>query len=143
MGHVTDVSCTTLHDVSRNHYGDRRVQAMGCYAAAFRPVVAWVQTPKRFKFQGARRWLAATKQPRAGSVLEPACLETAGRALPGLTSRTTTSEPDKGSWDFDGSFSTSARNRTRRSLMQTHETSPVSGEKLTNFTSDTNKNILV
>jgi hypothetical protein len=78
--------------------------------------------------------LAAAEQPRAGSALEPVRPETAGGALPGLTSRTTTSEPDEGSWDFDGSVSTSARNRTRRSPMLTHETSPVSRASVVGMT---------
>jgi hypothetical protein len=34
---------------------------------------------KRLKFQGAGRWLAVAEQPRAGSVLELARPETAGR----------------------------------------------------------------
>jgi hypothetical protein len=129
MGHVTDASRATPHDVSRNHYGDRKVQAMGRYAAAFRPVAAWVQNSKWFKFRGA-----AAEQPRAGLVLEPVRPETAGRALPGLTSRTMTSEPDERSWDFDGCESTSARNRTRRSPMLTHETSPVSRASVVGMT---------
>jgi hypothetical protein len=59
-----------------------KVQTMGCYALAFRPVAAWVHTSKWFKFRGARRRLAAAEQPRAGSVLEPVRPETAGRASP-------------------------------------------------------------
>jgi hypothetical protein len=111
-----------------------KVQTMGRYAAASRPVGAWVQTPNWLKFQGARRRLAAAEQPRAGSVLEPAHPETMGRALPGLTSRTTTSEADERSWDFDGCESISARNRTHRSPMLTHETLPVSGASVMGMT---------
>jgi hypothetical protein len=114
MGHVTDVSSATQQDVSKNHYGDRKVQAMGRYATALRLVAAWVQTSKRSKFQGARRRLAAAEQPRASSVLEPTCPETADRVLRDLTIRAMTSKPDEGSWDFDGSVSTLARNRTRQ-----------------------------
>jgi hypothetical protein len=40
----------------------------------------------------------------------------------------------RGSWDFDGSVSTSAKNRTRRSPMSTHETSPVSGASVMGMT---------
>jgi hypothetical protein len=47
------------------------------------------------KFRGARRQLAATEQPQAGSVLEPAHPETAGRILRDLTSRSTTFKPDE------------------------------------------------
>jgi hypothetical protein len=102
MGHITDIRSATPHDVSRNHYGARRVQAIGRYAAALRPVAAWAQTPKRFKFRGAGRRLAAAKQPKAGPVLEPARPEKAGDTPQSLTSRPTISKPDEGSWDFDG-----------------------------------------
>jgi hypothetical protein len=135
MGHIIDVSSTMPHDVPRNHYGDRRVQATGRYAAALRPVAAWVQDPKRFKFRGAGRRLAAAEQPKARSILEPARSETVDDTPRGLTSRSTTSEPGKESWDFDGSMPTSARNRTRRSPMLTHETSLVSGASVMGMTS--------
>jgi hypothetical protein len=89
---------------------------------------------KRFKFQGARRRLAAVEQPRAGSVLELARPEMADGVLRDLTIRGMTSELDEGSWDFDGSVSTLARNRTRRSPMPTHETSPVLGASVVGMT---------
>jgi hypothetical protein len=78
----------------------------------------------------ARGW----KQPPASSVLEPARPETAGDTPWGLDSRTTTSELDERSWDFNGSVSTLAKNRTRRSPMLTHETSPVSGASVMGMT---------
>jgi hypothetical protein len=59
---------------------------MGRYTVALRPVAAWFQIPKWFKFQGARRWLAAAEQPPAGSVLELACPETADDTPWGLAS---------------------------------------------------------
>jgi hypothetical protein len=89
---------------------------------------------KGFKFRGAGRRLAAVKQPRAGSVLEPVRPETAGKVLQDLATRTTTSEPDERSWDFDGSEIALARNSTRRSPMLTHETSPVSGATVVGMT---------
>jgi hypothetical protein len=49
-GRVTNASRASPHDISRNHYGDQKVQAMGSYAAAFRLVTSWVQTTKWFKF---------------------------------------------------------------------------------------------
>jgi hypothetical protein len=70
-----------------------------------------------------------------GSILQPACPETAGDTPQDLTSRSTTFEPGKESWDFDRSMPTSARNRTRRSPMLTHETSPVSGASVVGMTS--------
>jgi hypothetical protein len=102
MGHITDVSSATLRDASRNHCGDRRVQATRHYAAALRPVAARAQTLKLFKFRAAGRRLAATEQPKAGPVLEPARPETACDAPRGLTSKPMISEPDEESWDFDG-----------------------------------------
>jgi hypothetical protein len=42
MGCVTDARQATPHDVSRSYYGVRKVQMMGRYVAAFRPVAAWV-----------------------------------------------------------------------------------------------------
>jgi hypothetical protein len=75
---------------------------MGRYTAAFRPVAAWVQISKWFKFQEARHRLAAVEQPKAGSILELACPEIADNTPQDLTSRSMTSEPDEESWDFDG-----------------------------------------
>jgi hypothetical protein len=118
----------------RDHYGDHKVQEMGHYAAAFGPVAAWVQIPRGFKFRGAGRRLAAVKQPRGGLVLEPACPEMAGDTPWGLAYKMMTSKPDERSWDFDGCKSTSARNRTRRSPMLTHETSPVLGASVMGMT---------
>jgi hypothetical protein len=46
-----------------------------------------------------------------------------------------TSELGEESWEFDGSVLTSARNRTCRSPMLTHETSPVSGASVVGMTS--------
>jgi hypothetical protein len=89
---------------------------------------------ERLKFQGARRRLVATEQPRASSVLEPARPETVGRILRELTSGSTTFKPDERSWDFDGRKLTSARNRTRRSPMLSHGTSPVSGASVMGMT---------
>jgi hypothetical protein len=79
--------------------------------------------------------LAAAWLSPAGSVLEPAHPETAGDTPRDLNSRTTTSKPDEESWDFNGSVLTLARKRTRRSPMQTHETSPVSGASVVGMTS--------
>jgi hypothetical protein len=102
MGHIIDVSSATPCDASRNHCGDRRVQATRHYAAALMPAAAWAQTPKRFKSRGARRRLAAAEQHKAGPVLEPSRPEMACDAPRGLTSRPATSELDEESWDFDG-----------------------------------------
>jgi hypothetical protein len=99
------------------------------------PAAVWDQNPKRFKFRGAECRLAAAWQAPAGSILEPAHPETIGDTPWNLTSRSVTSEPDKESWDFDGSMLTSARNGTCRSPILTHETSPVSGASVVGMTS--------
>jgi hypothetical protein len=133
-GRDADARRATPRDVSRSYYGDRKVQATGRYAAVSRPVAAWVQDPKRFKFRRAGRRLAAAEQPKAGPVLEPARPETAGSTPRDLAIRATTSKPDEESWDFDGRESTSARNRTRQSPMLTHEISPVSEASVVGMT---------
>jgi hypothetical protein len=112
MGCAADARRMTFREITTVTV---KVQAMGHYSAAFRPVAVWVQTPKGFKFRGSRRRLAAVEQPKAGLVLEPVCPETASRALLDLTSRPATSKPDEKPRDFDGCESTLARNRTRRS----------------------------
>jgi hypothetical protein len=75
---------------------------MGHYTAALKPVAAWVQTPKRFKFRGAGHRQAAVEQPNVGPVLEPARPEAADGTPRDLAIRATISEPDEESWDFDG-----------------------------------------
>jgi hypothetical protein len=134
MRRDVDACQATPCDVSRRYCGDHKVQATGRYTATLGPVAAWVQTPKQFKFRGARRRPAAAEQPKAGPALEPARPEMAGDTPWSLTSRLMTSEPDEGSWDFDGRESTLARNRTHRSPMLTHETSPVSGASVVGMT---------
>jgi hypothetical protein len=78
--------------------------------------------------------LVAMRQPPAGSVLKPARPETAGDTPWDLTSRPTAFQPNERSWDFDGYESTSARNRTRRSPILSHETSPVLGASVAGMT---------
>jgi hypothetical protein len=106
---------------------------MGRDAAARR------QVAPRFKLQenksrGAGRQLVAMKQPPAGSVLEPAHPETAGDTPRSLTSSSNTVQLEERSRDFDGCEPTLARNRTRRSPMLSHETSPVLGASVMGMT---------
>jgi hypothetical protein len=98
-------------------------------------VAAWDQNPQRFKFQGVECRLVAAWRPSARSILQPARLEMVGDTPRNLTSRSMTSEPDKESWDFDENVLTLAKNRTRRSPMLTHETSPLSGASVVGMTS--------
>jgi hypothetical protein len=91
-------------------------------------------SPRGSKSQGAGHRRAAMWRSLARSVLEPAHPETAGNIPRDLISRPTTSRPNEESWDFDGNKLTSARMRTRRSPMQTHETSPVSGASVVGMT---------
>jgi hypothetical protein len=76
----------------------------------------------------------AAWQSLAGLVFEPVRPETAGDIPLDLTSSPTTSRPKEESWDFDGNKLTSARIRTRRSPMQTHETSLVLGASVMGMT---------
>jgi hypothetical protein len=62
---------------------------------ALRPVAAWVQDLKRFKFRGAGRRLVAAEQPKAESILEPARPKTAGDIPRHLAIGATISELDE------------------------------------------------
>jgi hypothetical protein len=101
---------------------------------ATRRQVVLRSSPRGSKSQGAGHRRAAAWWSPAGSVLEPVRPETAGDIPQDLTSRPTTSRPNEESWDFDGNKLTSARIRTRRSPMQTHETSPVSRASVVGMT---------
>jgi hypothetical protein len=107
---------------------------IGRDAAAHGQVVPWSR-PRESKSRRAVHQQAATWQPPAGAVLEPARPNTTGDTPRSLTLISMTSEPDKESWDFDGSVLTLARNRTRRSPMLIHETSPVLGASVVGMTS--------
>jgi hypothetical protein len=106
---------------------------IGHDVAARGQVVLW-SSPRGSKSQGARQRRAAAWRSPAGSVSEPARPETAGNTPQDLTSRPMTSRPNEESWDFDGNELTSVRTRTRRSPMQTHETSPVLGASVVGMT---------
>jgi hypothetical protein len=109
-------------------------EPIGRDAAVHGQVALWSR-PRGSKSQGAGHQWAAARQPPAGPVLESVRPEMAGDTPRDLTSRATTSRPDEESWDFDGSVLTSVRDRTRRSPMQTYETSPVSGSSGMGMTS--------
>jgi hypothetical protein len=91
--------------------------------------------PRGSKSRGAGYLRLAAQPPPARLIVKPARLETAGDAPRGWTSRSMTSKPDKESRDYDGSMLTSERDRTRRSPMLTHGTSPVSGASVVGMTS--------
>jgi hypothetical protein len=136
---LATASSVMRHDCARSGQPPRLSQKIGGPEpmgrdAAARGQVAPRSKPRENKSRGAGHQLAAMRQPPASSVLEPACPETAGDTPRDSTSRPTTFEPDEGSWDFDGRELTSARNRTRRSPMLTHETSPVSGASVVGMT---------
>jgi hypothetical protein len=134
MGHITDASLISSRDVFWNHYGDRRVKVTRQDATTLRWLRRRDGTRSGTSSKGAAHRLATARQPLAGSDLEPAHLETAGGVPRDLASKPATSRPDKESWDFDGNKLTSARTRTRRSPMQTHETSLVSGASVMGMT---------
>jgi hypothetical protein len=126
------------HLGERNHYGCRRslhdckqrditlqhTHADGSIGPDF----------ERHEFRGAGRWLTAAEQLPAGSVRGSARPEIGDRTPRDLTSRPKTFQPDEDPWDFDGRKLTSARNRTRRSHMLSHETLPVLGASVVGMT---------
>jgi hypothetical protein len=134
MGRITDVGLALPHDVLWNHCRDRRVQVIRKVTGAPRRPQRGIRARSGTSSKGVAYRLATARQPPAGSDLEPAHLETAEGVPCDLTSRPTTSRPNEESWDFDGHKLTSARIRTRRSPMQTHETSPVSGASFVGMT---------
>jgi hypothetical protein len=79
--------------------------------------------------------LTAAQRSPAGLVLEPAHPEAAGEAPRDLTSRTLTSRPDNGSWDFDGNEQDFGEERNPPKPHETHETSPVLGASVVGMTS--------
>jgi hypothetical protein len=134
MGHITNASHISSRDILWNHYGDQRVKVTRQDAAALRWLWRRDETQSSTSSKGAAYRLTTARQPLAGSGLESACLEMAGGVPHDLASKPATSRLDDGSWDFDGNKLTSARIRTRRSPMQTHETSPVSGASVVGMT---------
>jgi hypothetical protein len=101
MGHFADASLISSRDIPWNHYGGRIVKMT-------RLVIGALHRPRGIKIrngtssEGAAHRLTTAEQLPAGLDLEPARLETAGRVSCNLTSKPTTSRPDKESWDFDG-----------------------------------------
>jgi hypothetical protein len=82
MGRFADASSATPRDVLRELLWWLLSPSDETLRYDIVPVAsAWVQNPKRSKFQGAGRRLAAAGQPRAGSASEPARPETAGDTL--------------------------------------------------------------
>jgi hypothetical protein len=134
MGRVTDVGLASPHDVLWNHCRDQRVQVTRWVTRALRQPQRGTRARSGTSSKGAAYRLAIARQPPSRSGREPARLEMAKEVPRDLTSRPTTSRPDKESWDFDGNKLTSARRRTRRSPMLTHETSPVSGASVVGMT---------
>jgi hypothetical protein len=135
MGRITNVGLVSPHDASLESLRRPKSQSDKTRHCRTTLAAAWDQNPKRHKFRGAAYRLAAARRSPAGSVLEPARPKMAGEAPRDLTSRSAAFRPDGESWDFVGSVLTSARIRTRRSPMQTHETSPVSGASVVGMTS--------
>jgi hypothetical protein len=134
MGHITDASLISSRDVLWHHYGDRRVKVTRSDAAALRWLWCRDRTRSGTSSKEAAYRLATARQPLAGSDLEPACLETAGGVPRDLASKLATSRPDKNPGTSTETNKTSARKRTRRSPMLTHETSPVSGASVVGMT---------
>jgi hypothetical protein len=124
MGHIADASLISSHDVYWNHYGGRRVKAMGQNASHWCTALAamWEQDPKRHKFQGGSTpargrqpgyaWSRyVSRRPEEFRVTWPRNQQPLDQTEnPGTSTKMS---------------KTSARRRTRRSPMLTHETLPV------------------
>jgi hypothetical protein len=92
-------------------------------------------SPRGSKSQGARQRRAAAWWSPAGSVSEPARLETASNTPQDLTSRPIASPGQtKNPGTSTETNKILARKRTHRSPMLTHETSPVSGASVVGMT---------
>jgi hypothetical protein len=135
MGRVADVYQSAPHDDSGNYDGvDPELQATRQVTGARRRPQRGTRARSGISSKVAAYRLTTAGQPPAGSDRELAHLETAKEVPRDLTSRPTTSRPNKESWDFDGNKLTSARIRTLQSPMLTHETSPVSGASVMGMT---------
>jgi hypothetical protein len=117
----------SMHRVSNHHSCRKRLGDQ-----SRRDVTLWCMdkwrlglSPERTSRAGHQ--LAAMRQPPASSVLELARPQTTGDTPRDLTSRSMAFQSDERPWDFDECKLTSAKNRTRRSPMLPHDTSPVSG----------------
>jgi hypothetical protein len=134
MGHVADVYQSTPHDDSGSYDGgDSEVKTTRLATGALHRPQRGIKTRSGTSSQGVAHRLAAARRPPAGLNPEPACLEMAG-GVPRYSASNQQLQ-DRESWDFDGNEQTSARRRTRRSPMLTHETSPVSGASVVGMTS--------
>jgi hypothetical protein len=133
MGHFADASLVSSRDVHWNHYGGRIVKMRRLATGALRRPRG-IKTRDGTSSEGAAHRLATAEPLPAGLDLEPARLETAGRVSHNLTSKPTTSGPDKGSWDFDGNKQDFGEERNPPKPHAAHETSPVSGASVVGMT---------
>jgi hypothetical protein len=141
MGHIADASLVSSHDVLWNHFGGRSVKMTRQDAAALR----WPLAHCTGRGMGSRPEAAQVPRgERTGSRLS------SGRQLGWTWSRPASRrlEEFRATWPGDQqppdqtrspgtsteTNKTSARKRTRRSPMLTHETSPVLGASVVGIT---------
>jgi hypothetical protein len=103
MGCIADVYQPAPHDDSGSYDGgDSKVKTTRRVTGALHRPQRGIKARSDTSSKGVAYRLVTTRQPLAGSDLEPACPETTGRAPRDLTSRPTTPRPNEESWDFDG-----------------------------------------
>jgi hypothetical protein len=103
MGHVADVYQSAPHDDSGSYDGgDSEVKMTRLATGALRWPQRRIKTRSGTSSKGVAYQLATAKQTPARPNLESARLETAGGIPRDFASKSTTSRPDKESWDFDG-----------------------------------------
>jgi hypothetical protein len=103
MGCVADVYQSAPHDdLGSYDGGDSKVKMTGLVTSALHRPQRGIKTRSGTSSKGTAYRLATAKQPPAGSDLELVRPETAGDIPRDLTSKPTTSRPNKESWDFDG-----------------------------------------
>jgi hypothetical protein len=135
MGRAADACQSTAHDDSGSYYGgDSEVKVTRQVTGALRRPQHGIRARSDTISKGAAYQLATARQSLAGSDLEPARLETTGGVPRDVASKPATSRPDKNLGTSTETSKTSARKRTRRSPMLTHETSPVSGASVMGMT---------
>jgi hypothetical protein len=133
MGLIADASLVSSHDVNWNHCGGRRVKAMGRDAGHWRtaPAAAWKQDPRRHKFQGGST-PARGRQPGYAWSRNVSRRPEESRVTWSRNQQPLDQTENPGT--STKTSKTSARRRTRRSPMLTHETSLVSGASVVGMT---------
>jgi hypothetical protein len=135
MGHDADVYQSAPHDDSGSYDGgDSEVKTTRLATGALHRPQRGIKTQSCTSSKGAAYWLATARRPPAELNPEPACLETVGGAPRDSASNQQLLDQTENPGTSMETSKTSARRRTYRSPMLTHETSPVSGASVVGMT---------